>query len=164
MLERPRGRGDFYGSLLRLALIGYIRPEIQFKNIGELVRRIKEDTLFTKQACALASSPEPERLTGEGVQVEDRASLQRSKARKLFAHCVRPFLETTDPSFQYSTALGSSSTELSLESSSILTARQQNQNNHSALSEAQSVTKADNPQFLCAVSIDAILSKLGAAH
>jgi len=128
------------------------------------VRRIKEDVTFTKQACALASSLEPQRLAAENVQVEDRASLQQSNARKLFAHCVRPFLETTDPSFQYSTALGSANTELSLESFSIQTARQQNHNN-TALSETPSGSKADtHSQFLCAISTDAILSKLGAAH
>lgn len=163
MLERPRGRGDFYGSLLRLALIGYIRPEIQFKNIGELVRRIKEDTLFTKQACALASSPEPERLSGQSVQVEDRSIVQQARARKLYAHCVRPFLQTTDPSFQYSTTLGSNA-DLSLESSAIQTARQHSHAAPSALSGAPSAQSADNSQFLCAVSTEAILSKLGAAH
>lgn len=41
---------DFYGSHLRLVVLGYIRPEIEFSNLDELIREIKADGEFCKAA------------------------------------------------------------------------------------------------------------------
>lgn len=34
---------DFYGSKLRVSILGYIRPEMDFKSLEDLIKRIKDD-------------------------------------------------------------------------------------------------------------------------
>lgn len=34
---------DFYGSVLRVSILGYIRPEMDFKSLEDLIARIKND-------------------------------------------------------------------------------------------------------------------------
>eukprot|EP00598_Pedospumella_elongata_P001154 CAMPEP_0184966686 /NCGR_PEP_ID=MMETSP1098-20130426/297_1 /TAXON_ID=89044 /ORGANISM="Spumella elongata, Strain CCAP 955/1" /LENGTH=238 /DNA_ID=CAMNT_0027488011 /DNA_START=162 /DNA_END=878 /DNA_ORIENTATION=+ len=158
ILERPRGRGDFYGSYIRLALVGYIRPEIKFNNIGELLRRIKEDVSFTKAVCANASSGDSVETSlpaSPDMLIEDQAASELATLRKLFTNCVKPFLETSDSAFQ------SSHPELSLENRVIQAARHQVQ---AAVSESSATAVMDNNnnqpfQFLCAISVQAILSQ-----
>lgn len=41
---------DFYGSLLRIAICGYIRPEQKFESIEKLIETIHSDIEFANQA------------------------------------------------------------------------------------------------------------------
>jgi len=40
---------DFYGSMLKVCLVGYIRDEMNFSSIDELKAAIRQDIEFTKQ-------------------------------------------------------------------------------------------------------------------
>jgi len=159
ILERPRGRGDFYGSYIRLALVGYIRPEVKFNNIGELLRRIKEDVSFTKAVCANASrgdSTETSLPASPDMLIEDQAASELATLRRLYTTCVKPFLETSDSAFQ------SSHPELSLENRVIQAARHQIQAAVSVPATDTIVADSNNNQpfqFLCAISVQAILSQ-----
>ena len=161
ILDRPRGRGDFYGSLLRLALVGYLRPEVKYNTIGELVRQIGKDVACTKKLCAVATQSEVlTEKSVDGVEIQDSVEVQRTKLRNLFQHCVRPFLETTDQTFQYSTTIGSQ--ELSLESKAIQSATARSP--AEVAGNGQPVHSADKQHFLCVLNVDAILSKLDHSH
>lgn len=41
---------DFYGSLLRIAICGYIRPEQKFESLDKLIETIHADIEFARQA------------------------------------------------------------------------------------------------------------------
>lgn len=41
--------GDFYGQHLKVIAVGYIRPEMKFNGIGELLGRIRTDIGLAKQ-------------------------------------------------------------------------------------------------------------------
>ncbi|XP_071451164.1 riboflavin kinase [Hetaerina americana] len=41
---------DFYGSLLRVCILGYIRPEKDFKSLDDLIAAIKSDIVFADEA------------------------------------------------------------------------------------------------------------------
>jgi len=56
--------GDFYNKDIRLALVGFLRPEVKFKSLDELVAQINRDIETTRTAC----SPPL-----EGVALEARA-------------------------------------------------------------------------------------------
>lgn len=34
---------DFYGSVLRVSIVGYIRPEMDFSSLDDLIKTIKND-------------------------------------------------------------------------------------------------------------------------
>ena len=38
---------DFHGERMRCILVGYIRPEMRFSNIGDLITRIKTDVALS---------------------------------------------------------------------------------------------------------------------
>lgn len=42
--------GDFYGRQLRVVLSGYVRPEMRFGGLSELVDRIRTDVGLAKSA------------------------------------------------------------------------------------------------------------------
>lgn len=44
---------DFYGDYLRVALIGFLRPEKKFENFGELVSQINQDVNNARRGCEL---------------------------------------------------------------------------------------------------------------
>ena len=46
---------DFYGERLRVLVLGFLRPEMRFGSIGELVGRIRADV---GQAASLLDAPE----------------------------------------------------------------------------------------------------------
>lgn len=41
---------DFYGSLIRIAICGYIRPEKKFESVQKLIDAIHEDIDFAREA------------------------------------------------------------------------------------------------------------------
>ena len=41
---------DFYGSLIRVAICGYIRPEMKFESVQKLIDTIHEDIRFARNA------------------------------------------------------------------------------------------------------------------
>lgn len=41
---------DFYGSLIRIAICGYIRPEMRFESVQKLIDTIHSDIRFARQA------------------------------------------------------------------------------------------------------------------
>lgn len=58
---------DFYGRHLRLVVIGYVRPELKFDDMDELIREIKADGAFCREALdepALAALAEDRFLRG----------------------------------------------------------------------------------------------------
>ena len=44
--------GDFYNKEIRLALVGFLRPEVKFKSLDELVAQINRDIETTRTACS----------------------------------------------------------------------------------------------------------------
>ncbi|XP_037069155.1 riboflavin kinase-like [Pollicipes pollicipes] len=44
--------GDFYGSTLRVCMVGFIRPEKNFKSLDELIRAINDDIDVAAELCA----------------------------------------------------------------------------------------------------------------
>jgi hypothetical protein len=51
VLNRPEEKGDFYEQQFRLALVGYIRPEMKFSGLDALISQISSDVEITKRAC-----------------------------------------------------------------------------------------------------------------
>lgn len=49
--------GDFYGSYLRLFLIGFLRPEIKFGSLAELTAQIRADVEAAGALCGTDSAP-----------------------------------------------------------------------------------------------------------
>jgi riboflavin kinase / FMN adenylyltransferase len=48
--------GDLYGEVIDVAFIDWIRPELKFDSVEDLVRRINEDARLAR--AALAASPD----------------------------------------------------------------------------------------------------------
>jgi riboflavin kinase/FMN adenylyltransferase len=48
--------GDLYGAALDVAFIAWIRPELKFDSVDELVRRMDDDSRLARRA--LAHAPE----------------------------------------------------------------------------------------------------------
>jgi riboflavin kinase/FMN adenylyltransferase len=44
--------GDLYGQVIDVAFIEWIRPELKFDSIDELVRRMNEDSAIARAALA----------------------------------------------------------------------------------------------------------------
>ena len=42
-------QGDFYGSLLKVCIVGYLRPEKNFNSLDELIQAINDDIRLSKQ-------------------------------------------------------------------------------------------------------------------
>jgi riboflavin kinase / FMN adenylyltransferase len=51
--------GDLYGKTLDVAFIAWIRPELKFDTVGELVRRMEEDAGIARAALAQAGDAFP---------------------------------------------------------------------------------------------------------
>jgi riboflavin kinase / FMN adenylyltransferase len=51
--------GDLYGKAIDVAFIGWIRPELKFSSVDELVVRMKEDTRLVRAALARAPQAFP---------------------------------------------------------------------------------------------------------
>jgi riboflavin kinase / FMN adenylyltransferase len=51
--------GDIYGELIDVAFIDWIRPELKFDSVEELVRRMNEDSRLARQALARAPDAFP---------------------------------------------------------------------------------------------------------
>ena len=49
---------DFYGEHLKLCVVGFLRPEIPFAGIGELVARIQADIGLAKAQLAKLDAQE----------------------------------------------------------------------------------------------------------
>uniref|UniRef100_A0A6M2DGC7 riboflavin kinase n=1 Tax=Xenopsylla cheopis TaxID=163159 RepID=A0A6M2DGC7_XENCH len=54
---------DFYGSFMRICILGYMRPEAKFKSLGDLIRSIKRDkevarNLLDRPECLMYSMHE----------------------------------------------------------------------------------------------------------
>ncbi|XP_043225083.1 riboflavin kinase-like [Amphibalanus amphitrite] len=43
---------DFYGSTLRICIVGFIRPEENFKSLEALIRAINDDIEMARELCA----------------------------------------------------------------------------------------------------------------
>lgn len=52
MLDRKTSASDFYGSSLRLCLIGFLRPEQKFTSFDALITQINADIQQTRELCA----------------------------------------------------------------------------------------------------------------
>jgi hypothetical protein len=52
VLNRAAEKGDFYDQQFRLALVGYIRPEMKFSGLDALISQINSDVEITREACA----------------------------------------------------------------------------------------------------------------
>lgn len=59
MLDRKVNTADFYGSSLRLCLIGFLRPEQKFGSFDALITQINADIEQTRQLCAGHQSSGP---------------------------------------------------------------------------------------------------------
>jgi riboflavin kinase len=55
----PEYADDFYGETMRVDVCGYIRPEMRFESLPELVARIKTDIGLARNALASGSHPKP---------------------------------------------------------------------------------------------------------
>lgn len=53
---------DFYGCRLQVALLGFIRPEMKFSGLGELLSRIKADTALAQLQLSNCADMAPDRL------------------------------------------------------------------------------------------------------
>lgn len=49
-------KGDFYGSILKICVIGYMRSEKNFNSLDELVEAIKQDIDNAAKALELQES------------------------------------------------------------------------------------------------------------
>lgn len=52
MLDRKVNTSDFYGSALRVCLIGFLRPEQKFASFDALIAQINADIRQTRELCA----------------------------------------------------------------------------------------------------------------
>ena len=52
LLDRKINTSDFYGSALRLCLIGFLRPEQKFTSFDALIEQINADIKQTRELCA----------------------------------------------------------------------------------------------------------------
>jgi riboflavin kinase/FMN adenylyltransferase len=52
-------KGDLYGAALDVAFIAWIRPEMNFGSIDELIRRMDEDSRIARHALARAPDAFP---------------------------------------------------------------------------------------------------------
>lgn len=48
--------GDFYGKVLRLILVGYLRPELKFSGLPALIAQINQDISDAKTSTAAITS------------------------------------------------------------------------------------------------------------
>ena len=65
-IGREKHLGDFYGSFLRLGLIGYLRPETKFESIDKLIQQIGKDVISAQETCnTLRGNASPEWLKVE---------------------------------------------------------------------------------------------------
>jgi|MDTB01.3.fsa_nt_gb riboflavin kinase len=55
VIDHPKSE-DFYGSFLRVALVGFLRPEHKFDSFDALVAQINQDVLDASSACANADA------------------------------------------------------------------------------------------------------------
>ena len=51
LLDRKINTSDFYGSALRLCLIGFLRPEQKFTSFDALIVLINADIKKTRELC-----------------------------------------------------------------------------------------------------------------
>jgi riboflavin kinase / FMN adenylyltransferase len=51
--------GDLYGEVIDVAFIEWIRPELKFDSVEDLVRRMDEDTRLARAALAAAPDAFP---------------------------------------------------------------------------------------------------------
>jgi hypothetical protein len=52
-IEEGEIRGDFYNETMRLALSGYLRPEMKFSSLADLIAAIKNDVANAKEALGV---------------------------------------------------------------------------------------------------------------
>ena len=52
LLDRKISNNDFYGSTLRLCLVGFLRPEMKFASFDALIAQINADIQQTRELCA----------------------------------------------------------------------------------------------------------------
>lgn len=88
LIDRPVERGDFYGKLLRLALVGYIRPELKFDSLLSLVAQIEKDVNISRKVCSTLSNG------SAGVGVDSKAV--GTDMRELYKCTVLPRLKHTN--------------------------------------------------------------------
>jgi riboflavin kinase/FMN adenylyltransferase len=51
--------GDLYGEMLDVAFVDWIRPELKFDSVDDLVRRMQEDAKLARAALAAAPDAFP---------------------------------------------------------------------------------------------------------
>lgn len=56
--------GDFYGGTIRLSVVGYLRPELPFTTLENLIQAIKEDIKNTEEYC--------DNITGETGPIAEK--------------------------------------------------------------------------------------------
>ena len=55
-LIEPPSTSDFYGDYMRVALVGFLRPEIKFESFDALVKQINQDVKDAAASCVSADS------------------------------------------------------------------------------------------------------------
>ena len=70
---------DFYGSTLRLSIVGYLRPELPFEGLDKLVEAIKNDIVQTEHLADIGAATT---MGKGGEDSESMINLQVVEERK----------------------------------------------------------------------------------
>ena len=112
VIDRPVENGDFYDHQFRLALVGYIRPEIKFTDIDDLINQIHSDVEIAKAACLEITGADNTESIEKTDNKENTENTYISSGNSVVATIRessvynRCFIDVVKPFLQRQTALG----------------------------------------------------------